>query len=483
MRNAFVFGDVLPRLEMPPQIRIDRVARGHGKETEEQDRREHAFATKEQSHGVHHSGWILNRIQSPSIVHEKVKGERKSNRGFARLVVIGILGLHALLFYNLWQRIESGYPDFVVFYTAATILRDGRGPELYLGPAQSEVQRGITGQLPSRVGPLPYVHPPAEALIFVPLTRFSFRLAFVTWDLLNIAILFGVAWLLRADVGALRSIAPWELVLCSLAFFPVFESLLQGQDSILQLLLCVLAWKALRRKADALAGCWFALGAFKFQLMLPIMLLIVFWKRSRVLIGFAAVVVVLVPISIGLVGWQGLLNYPVFVLQVANTPSVGGVPPDFIPNLHGLVMGWPLHLSGAFATWLICLVSIGLFVFAAIRGRQASGWSNGGLQFLLAIGVSELIGWQTNVHDYSLLVLPLVLIAGDCLRATRRTSGHQFTPLYPALPILISPLWLLLWLVIGHMNLMAIPLLWWVWEVGKQLPRAGQSEVTAHSQP
>lgn len=414
-------------------------------------------------------------------MHEKVKGERKSNRGFARLVVIGILGLHALLFCNLWHRIESGYPDFVVYYTAATILGDGRGPELYVGHVQSEVQKGITGQLPTRIGPLPFIHPPAEALVFVPLTRLSFRQAFAVWDLLNIAILFGVAWLLRADVSALRLIAPWEFVLCSLAFFPVFETLLQGQDSILQLLFCVLAWKALRKKADALAGCWFALGAFKFQLMLPIVLLIVFWKRGRVLIGFAAVSVVLLLISIGLVGWQGLLHYPVFALQIANTPSVGGVPPDFIPNLHGLVMGWPLRFSGAVATGLIGLISIGLLAFAAIRGRQASGWGNGGLQFLLAIGVSELIGWQTNVHDYSLLLLPLVLIADDCLRANRRTSGRQFAPLFLALPILISPLWLLLWLVVGHMNLMAIPLLWWVWEVGKRLPGAGQG-VSVQSQ-
>jgi hypothetical protein len=41
--------------------------------------------------------------------------------------------------------------------------------------------------------------------------------------------------------------------------------------------------------------------------------------------------------------------------------------------------------------------------------------------------------------------------------------------LLPVLPLLISPLWLVLWILKGDVNLMAIPLLWWVWEIGKEL--------------
>ncbi len=410
-------------------------------------------------------------------------GERKPRWGLARLFIAGILCLHALFFINLWQRVERGYPDFVVYYTAATILRDGLSHQLYVEQVQSEVQKRFTGPLPGRLAPLPYIHPPAEALIFVPLTRLSFRQAFLLWDLLNIAILFGVAWLLRPGVSWLRLVPPWEFVLGSLAFFPVFESLLQGQDSILQLLFCVLAWKALTKKKDVLAGGWFALGAFKFQLMLPIVLLIVIWKRKRVLIGFMAVSVVLALISVGLVGWQGLLHYPSFVLQIANTPTLGGVPPDFIPNLHGLVMGWPFHLSGAAGTAVILLSSAGLFVFAVARGRIGPGPGNGALHFLLAIAVSDLIGWQTNVHDFSLLVLPLVLIADYCWRMPPRQAKGRFALLYPAIPILISPLWLVLWLAAGHMNLMAIPLLWWVWKIGRELPQSTQIEISVQPQP
>jgi Glycosyltransferase family 87 len=417
-----------------------------------------------------------------SILLNNEKRERNAGWGLARLFIVGMLCLHAVFFRSLWQRIEAGYPDFAVYYTAATILREGLGHQLYVGHVQSDVQKGFTGELPTRLGPLPYIHPPTEALIFVPLTWLPFREAFVLWDLLNIAMLFGVALLLRSEVGALRLIPPWEFVLGSIAFFPVFESLLQGQDSILQLLFCVLAWRAIEKKADVLAGCWFALGAFKFQLMIPIVLLFVIWKHRRVLIGFAAISVVLVLISVGLVGWQGLLHYPIFVLQIANMPSMGGVPPDFLPNLHGLIMGWPLHLSGMTEISAVAVSSIGLFIFVAKKGGKAFGPGKSGLQFLLAIAVADLIGWQTNIHDYSLLVLPLVLIADYCLRTAPQKPGSRFALLYPAVPILISPLWLILWLSVGHMNLMAIPLLWWVWKIGGEMPQPTKMEISVQPQ-
>ena len=42
-----------------------------------------------------------------------------------------MLCLHLLFFVNMRGRIERGYPDFTVFYTAATMLREGLGHQLY----------------------------------------------------------------------------------------------------------------------------------------------------------------------------------------------------------------------------------------------------------------------------------------------------------------------------------------------------------------
>jgi hypothetical protein len=392
-----------------------------------------------------------------------------SRWGLVRIFVVGMLCLHLLFFINLRNRIKQGYPDFTIFYTAATILRDGHGHQLYDRKVQYEVQESFTGRLPSRRGPLPYNHPPFEALIFLPLTLLPYREAFLVWNLLNVVALFGAVLLLRRSVNTLRLIPLWEFVITSLAFFPVFACFLQGQDSLLLLVLCVLGFNALKRDADFLAGCWFALGTFKFQLIIPLVLLLVIWKRRRLAAGFAAITILLALVSAGLVGWDGLLHYPAYVLQVAKAPSLGGVPAKFLPNLRGLMLGWPLPFSGVVGTAAAVLVSVLLLLFAAEKGRKTSQPEKFELQFSLAVVISGLVAWHTNAHDLSLLVLPLVLLADYSRHALPQAPGRRLALLLPVLPLLISPLWIVLWLAYGAVSLMAVPLLWWAWEIGKEL--------------
>jgi hypothetical protein len=386
-----------------------------------------------------------------------------------RLFIAGMLCLHIFVFVNLRDRIKQGYPDFTVYYTAATMLRAGLGHQLYDPHIQYEVQKKFVGAIPSRHGALPYIHPPFEALIFLPLAYLPYLRAFATWDLINVVALFGIALLLRRSVSTLRAIPPWEFVMGSLTFFPIFSCLLQGQDSILLLLLCGLGFNALKNRTDLLAGCWLGLGMFKFQFVIPIVLLVGIWRRKRVAMGFAGVSLLLVLISVGLSGWGSLLRYPEFALQITNSPSLGGVAAEFAPNLRGLALGWPLQFSRMIGTAVALASSVLLFVFGATRGRGENQRIRLELKFSLATVVSVLIAWQTNMHDLSLLILPVVLMADYCLRALPENSWRRRGLLLPVLPLLISPLWLVLWILKGDVNLMAIPLLWWVWEIGKEL--------------
>jgi len=398
------------------------------------------------------------------------------------VLIVGMLCIHGVLFWKARVLVRQGYPDFTIFYTAGKMLRQGMGHQLYDAQVQFEVQKKFVGQIPSRHGPLPYNHPPFEALIFLPLTLLPYRQAFIAWDLLNLAALFGVALLLRRSGRMLSGIAPWEFVIASLAFFPVFASFLQGQDSVLLLLLCALGFRALRRDADSLAGCWFALGTFKFQLMIPLLLLMVIWNRRRVAASFAAVSILLVLVSAGLVGWQSLLRYPGYVLQVAKSPTLGGVPEELMPNLRGVLLGWPFSNSGTAGTLVALFASVLVLVFAAARGRKAFQ-GNLNLQFSLAIVVAELTGWHTNVHDLSLLVLPLAFIADYCVDVPARDPDRKLALMLPVLPVLISPLWIVVWFGFDKTNLMAIPLLWWGWEIGREISRAYGSLPGPTTQP
>jgi hypothetical protein len=425
----------------------------------------------------------VRKVQSRATVPSDEKplvqaGVVYSRWRLVRLFVAGMICLHVLFFVNLWDRFERGYPDFTVFYTAATMLRAGLGHQLYDEHVQYEVQEKIIGRIPSRQGPLPYIHPPFEALIFVPLTFLPYPQALAVWDLLNVVALFAVAFLLRRSVSALRLIPPWEFVGLSLAFFPVFVCLLQGQDSILLLLLCTLGFNALTREADLLAGCWFALGLFKFQLVLPLILLIV-WRRRQAALGFAAVSILVVLLSVGLVGWEGALGYRAFAMRMGTAQKLGAVPAALMPNLRGLVEGWSFAPASGTLEIVLIATSVALSVFAAWRTRRL-GAERLNLEFSLVTLVALLVGWHTNAHDLSLLVLPLVLTADHHQNMSTREPDRNRSPLALVLlilisPILISPFWIALWLKYGKVNLMAVPLLLGVWAIGREISGGGWS--------
>jgi glycosyl transferase family 87 len=398
----------------------------------------------------------------------------QSHRRLLRIFVAGMLGVHLLFFVMQWERIARGYPDFTIFYAAATIVGEGSGQKMYNGEEQYRVQKEFAGDIDSRRGPLPYNHPPFEALVFLPLTLLPYRYAFLVWDMLNTVALFGVSSILRRHLSVVRAIPPWEFVLGSMAFFPVFATLLQGQDSILLLLLFVLGFNALKIDADFRAGCWFALGAFKFQLVLPLILLLAFWRRKRVAMGFVLVSCILALISIMLVGWEGMLRYPAYVLRIARASSLGGVPPQLMPNVRGLVEGWSSNSGTVLGPALVIMGSLSLFFFASWR-RAGLQERELDLRFSLAVIVTVLVSWHTNAHDLSLLILPLPLVADYFIALPVKTRRRRLALIVPVLPILISPLWIVLWLGNGKVNLMALPLLWWAWEVGRELsPVASQ---------
>jgi hypothetical protein len=387
-----------------------------------------------------------------------------------RGLVAGILCLHLLLFVSVRQRIARGDPDFTIFYTAGKLLHYGAGSTLYEPRAQLRVQETLA-DIPSRLGPLPYNHPPFEALIFLPIALLPYRWAFAAWDVLNLILLWRVVLWLRRSVPVLQLIPAWECVVALFAFFPVFACFLQGQDSILQLLLCTAGFLALKKGSDIAAGCWLALALFKFQFIVPLVLLLVLWKCSRMLIGFIPVSIGLAILSAGLIGWKELALYPGYVLRGSQAPIFGAVPPEQMANLSGLVLGWPSVITRPVGLILLVLVSIILFVLVAISGRRNIKPENLGLQFSLALAVSLLVSGHANAHDYCLLVPAMVLIGDHCLRFVASFPRRVLVLLVPIVPILISPLWLVLMLVWHHENLMALPLLWWTWAIAKELRR------------
>jgi len=397
---------------------------------------------------------------------------RRSYKPIVGCFLLAVLGIHAFLLWNVRGRVRKGDPDFTVYYTAARILREGRAPALYDASTQQAVQWEFATDTDIRRGPLPYIHPPFEALIFLPLSYVDYTHAFWFWNLVNLLLLFVIAQLLRRSLPSLQAVPLWLWIAFMLSFFPVFANFLQGQDAILLLLVFVLVFRALDRGALFLAGCWLGVGVFKYHFAIPLLLILAVWMGWRLVSGFAATSSVLALLSLAIVGWRGALRYPGYAWRVVSLPGHGQTPVGLMSNLLGLVAGWAWPPDIDLALHLVVAVaSLALFIAVAAMRRLARDRQLFRVGFGCAVITALLVGYNTNMHDLSLLVLPLVLLADHCVSHSLDRRQVQ-SLLAPVLPLLISPLWIFLWLEWKKLNMMAIFLLWWLFVMRKEIASA-----------
>jgi Glycosyltransferase family 87 len=386
--------------------------------------------------------------------------------GFA--IAIGQLILHLVMAWNARDMVKAGYPDFTIFYTAGKIVGTGQSSKLYDGPTQFATQRAFAA-VSVRQGPLPYNHPPFEALLFTPLAWLSYLNAYLIWDVLNLAILAGLAFVLRPHFSWF---GPLMWTMFALAFFPVFVVLLQGQDTLLLALLLGLAFSSFRREAHLAAGCWLGLGLFRFHLLLPMLLLLVVQKRWKTLLGFGLVAAVLAGFSVATVGWASTMAYPSYVLHteevMRNRQTL--IEPG-MPNLFGF-------LTGVLGPWLgrtavlviVAATSLAVLVVSALRWRPAGGGLFE-LQFSLAVVAGILVSYHSLPGDLSLLLIPATVVAWRYRNGLTLTGFARLVLIGAGLVLLFSPLHV--WLAFRQLrySLMMLPLLglWWVlWRLVKR---------------
>ncbi|MBZ5680957.1 MAG: DUF2029 domain-containing protein [Acidobacteriia bacterium] len=357
------------------------------------------------------------------------------------LYLSSVLVIHAAVLWNVRTLIGKGYPDFTIYYTAGTIVRQGMGHSLYDDAVQFKVQRGFAPDVATRLGALPFNHPPFEALFFVPLTCFSYRTAYWLWALANLAMLAGLPSLLRPYVPLLgRFPAPlWTLV--SLGLFPIFFALLQGQDAILLLFLYGLVFVSLKKERPVSAGVWLACGLFKFHLVLPFLFLLLVRGKKRSLYGFLAVAAILGVVSVAAVGVQQMLSYPRYVLGLEETMARGAIMPSDMPNLRGIlyVMASGLRYFDIF----VVAISVVLFALAAWISHSSDENADD-LSFSLAVLATVLVSYHGLGYDLCVLTLPALLLVGWLLREGKSGKWTRAALIAGLTILLFSPLQLVL---------------------------------------
>jgi hypothetical protein len=318
-------------------------------------------------------------------------------------------------------------------------------------------------------------------LVFLPLTFLPYPTAFAVWSLVNLGMLLAIAVALRRSLSSLQKLSVWELFLLCLAFFPVFATFHQGQDAILLLLLLVMSFRALNRKADFLAGCWLGLGMFKYHLILPLALVVAVWKGRKFLLAFLGMSCTLAVISLAILGWN-VSEYPIYAMQVVSNPGMGGVPFRQLPNLMGLLAGWPVLERSGWPIKAVVLVAsaVLLIAVAGLRARLKT-ISNSGLFVACGVISAVLVGFSTNTYDLSLLILSLALVADYYVRLPAGERRDKLGLILPVVPLLISPLWFYLWMRWERINLIAFFLVWWLIALRSEILDSGEAGRTSQA--
>jgi hypothetical protein len=347
-----------------------------------------------------------------------------------RLVAIFLLAMtivHAIVFRQQRGRIFTGYGDFSALYTAGLMVQRGQGRLLYDRKEQWKLQQEFASQVDIRHGPMPFVRPPFEALVFLPLSYLSYPVALAVWSLAKLGLLFLVAWILPRERPFARVFPFWLEAILGLGFFPVFLDLFQGQDAILLLLVVVVALDRLRAQKDVAAGILLALGLFKFHLVLPLAIMLALAGRPRILAGFLPAAAALVGISCAISGIGVLHAYPAYLLDLNRSSGVGVVTAQSMPNLRGLLTAWvgtapypgPIH-------WLLLPVAVAAMVLVARiwHSGMRAGFTGLALGYCLALAVTLLTSYYAYSYDMTLMVVPALLLGGkflERLELDRRT--------------------------------------------------------------
>jgi hypothetical protein len=215
----------------------------------------------------------------------------------------------------------------------------------------------------------------------------------------------------------------------------------------------VLAFVALKQKRFFVAGCVLAGGLFKFQLVLPFLVPFAFKKQTRtVLWGSCATALILVSASVAVTGIGGAVQYVRMLLLDADSPRMApGVFPWMMPNWRGLVTSTLGVWGGDMVVrTVIAIGSLLLIGFASYSFRR--WWTEGTLDLLFSMNlvIAILASYHTNLHDLTMLLLPLWLVGNHLaaqsvpLRGVAITVGSVLlaTPLYFVCTISEQVYWL-----------------------------------------
>ncbi len=357
-----------------------------------------------------------------------------------RLLTIAGLASQAIIYVVLWTSAmldprERTGADFLPFYAAGRIALQESFANVYLPEEQQQAEAEVLGFSFPPEDLNPFVHPPFILPVLALVAGLPYVPAFHAWALLNLVFFGAGLWLLSNTItqGIKRSL----FITGGLLFYPLFVSLLNGQDSGLLLLGGALLLRGLNRGEDILAGVGLGLMTIRPHIALFLALPFLF-QRRKVWWGFMVMAGALVLASLLLVGRQGALNF-LDMLQLSAGGENYRINEEAMVNLIGWlnrlmpgISGETIRLAGwvgyGLGIALLCLV---WGVHRKISEKHLS------LAVLLALFLSP----HLHFHDLALLLLHLAcLVTSLVRRGWLKPRDASLLPLWTSLFLLLGSL-------------------------------------------
>lgn len=306
----------------------------------------------------------------------------------------------------------SGQTDFSRSYAAGQSIRSGNGRAFYA------VDRTV-GEPNLQVAPAPFDRLAYEALVYVPLSFFSYRNAYLIFMAVNLALIAWCVRMLQPYLPRLDHLWHWSPTAVFLCFLPMGLSLIAGSDSILLLTLMLASAVSFYQEHDFRSGVFLGLALFRPEFAILIALLFLLWWRWHIVAGFLAASAVCLAISVALTSLAGLEAYLRSTFTWADqfapmsTPLNGTAHPTVMPNLWCLAtMVGHQFLSSNALLLVAAVLAGGLVIWTASRPPN----------FALAILIMVLVAHHGTICDTVLLILPVAMVMDSRIGAV---SGNQ----------------------------------------------------------
>ena len=387
-------------------------------------------------------------------------------------ILLGILPIVFCMQFLAWltflPKALRGHADFRQLYVAGYMVRTGHRTQLYDYAAQTYFQNTLVS---NDERALPFIRPAYQALMFVPFSLLPYRTAYLGFLLLNVLLLALAFLILQPRLRGLSRVWPGLPPALFLGFYPVALALMQGQDSILLLALLAAVLVSLERNRDLTAGALAGVGLFKFQIVVPIVLLFLLWRRWRFVKGFMFSAILVGLLSFITSGWAETVVFVHSLLSVgAGLPAVPGeinfpLRINIMANLRGLIYG--LASLRAPQRWLqvtTLLLSSLVVISVRARGRQ----QRGGGALVLAITAGVLVSYYLFIHDLSILLIPIVLTLDRFI--SRNGTGEPFGRAAAAISALLFVAPICIFVIPAHFYLVSVLICAFLFVLMKRLP-------------